>query len=185
MAKHLGLELELWVLISLHQQLLKTMEDRQEREHLSQDWTEGLRRVGLLSGVTAGVTSNDTQWDQNLACSSKNVPQHVSEMQKCTPARLRNLGRLLQPPEISWQRASSPLIKPAGSQTGCEGFITLFLLSPAATLNWTQEGQKLFTRGRGINFLFFKGNPAKSWISNGMSPPATGMQPRYNYLDVF
>lgn len=52
MAKHLGLELEHWVLISLHQQLLKTMEDKKETEHLSQNWPEGLRKVGLLSGVT-------------------------------------------------------------------------------------------------------------------------------------
>lgn len=97
MAKHLGLELEHGLLISLHQQLLKTMEDREEREHLSQNWAEGLRKVGLLSGVTAGVATNDTQWDQNLACSSRNVPQHVSETQKCTPAGLRNLENLLQP----------------------------------------------------------------------------------------
>lgn len=62
MAKHLGLELEHWVLISLHQ-LLKTLEDRKEREHLSQNWAEGLRKMGLLSGVTAGVISNGTQWD--------------------------------------------------------------------------------------------------------------------------
>lgn len=52
MAKHLGLKLEHWVLISLHQQLLKTMEDKKETEHLSQNWPEGLRKVGLLSGVT-------------------------------------------------------------------------------------------------------------------------------------
>lgn len=67
------------------------------KENMSQNWAEGLRKVGLLSGTTAGVTSNDTQWDQNLACSSRNVHQHLSETQKCTPARLRNLGRLLQP----------------------------------------------------------------------------------------
>lgn len=165
MAEHLDLELEHWVLISLHQQVLKTMEDRKEREHLSQNWAEGLRKVGLLSAVTAGVISNGTQWDQNLACSSRNVPHNT----------WWGCSSLVIPPESSWQRAFSPLIKPAGSQTGCESFITLFLFSPDATLNWTQEGQKLFTRGRGINFLFFEHNPAKSWISNGMSPPATGM----------
>lgn len=99
MAKHLSFELELWVLISLHQQLLKTMEDRQKRKHLSQNLAEGLRKVGLLSGVTAGVTSNDTQWDQNLACSSRNVPQHISET-------WGGCSSLSIPPESSWQRAS-------------------------------------------------------------------------------
>lgn len=77
MAEHLDLELEHWVLISLHQQVLKTMEDRKEREHLSQNWAEGLRKVGLLSAVTAGVISNGAQWDQNLACSSRNVPHNT------------------------------------------------------------------------------------------------------------
>lgn len=76
-------------------------------------------------------------------------------------------SRLLVPPDGSWERAFSPPIKPTGSWSGCKGFITLFLSRPAATFNWT--GQKLFTHGREIHFLFFKGNPAKSWISDGMS----------------